>query len=254
MLPDLHVLGLSIQTFGLAVIGAFLIGTLLVAKRLHEMGRNPALANEGVFVAAVSGIAGAHLAWLIPSLSTRPGDALDAILSGGGLVWYGGLLAGAVAVTIWTRWRGLFELRMADLSLTAVAAAQAVGRIGCQLSGDGDYGVRSDLPWAMGYPDGTVPTPPGVSVHPTPIYEALALAALAVWMWRKRDSFRPGVLAASYLIGAGVERLLVELIRRNETVLAGLTAAQLWSIVSITAGATMLAIVRRKTPAVQLAR
>ena len=55
----------------------------------------------------------------------------------------------------------------------AVAIGYAIGRIGCQLAGDGDYGTQSDLPWAMGYPNGIVPTAPGVTVHPTPVYETL---------------------------------------------------------------------------------
>ena len=64
------------------------------------------------------------------------------------------------------------------------ALGNAIGRIGCQLSGDGDYGKPWDGPWAMGYPNGTVPTDPGVTVHPTPVYEIIMMAPLIWLLWR----------------------------------------------------------------------
>ena len=65
----------------------------------------------------------------------------------------------------------------------ALAIGYAVGRLGCQLAGDGDYGIPSDLPWAMSYPDGTVPTTD--RVHPTPIYEFLVMSAVTWWLWSR---------------------------------------------------------------------
>ena len=90
----------------------------------------------------------------------------------------------------------------------------------------------------MAYPEGTVATTE--EVHPTPIYESLAMGLIALVLWNLRDRFRPGVLFALYLVLAGLERLLVELIRRNESVVAGLTFAQLVSIGMIAAGAAWL--------------
>ena len=95
-----------------------------------------------------------------------------------------------------------------------LAIGYAIGRVGCQLSGDGDYGMHSDLPWAMAYPDGTVPTTD--EVHPTPVYETLAMGIVALVLWRLRDRFAPGVLFGLYLMIAGIERFLVEFIRRND--------------------------------------
>ena len=129
-------------------------------------------------------------------------DLLGTIFSGSGLVWYGGAIGGAIGVIAWMRWRGVLELRMFDMCATALALGYAIGRIGCQVSGDGDYGIRSNLPWAMGYPHGTVPTPPGVRVQPTPIYETLAMCLLAYALWRLRDRVRPGVVFALYLRAA----------------------------------------------------
>ena len=67
---------------------------------------------------------------------------------------------------LWARWRGFLELRMFDVAAPALALGYAIGRVGCQLSGDGDYGRATDLPWGMAYPEGTVRTLQ--EVHPTP--------------------------------------------------------------------------------------
>ena len=120
----------------------------------------------------------------------------------------------------------------------------AIGRVGCQLAGDGDYGRDWDGPWAMAYPDATVPT--DVPVHPTPIYETLGMGLIAIVLWRFRDHFRPGLLFALYLVGAGFERLLVEFVRRNEDVALGLTQAQLLSVAMILAGGIWLLRARRQ--------
>ena len=91
------------------------------------------------------------------------------------------------------RWRDMLNLVTVDMCATVLALGYGIGRIGCQVSGDGDYGIRSKLPWAMGYPHGTVPTPPGVTVQPTPIYETVAMCLLAYFLWQLRDRVRPGV-------------------------------------------------------------
>jgi phosphatidylglycerol---prolipoprotein diacylglyceryl transferase len=110
------------------------------------------------------------------------------------------------------------------------------------VSGDGDYGKAWDGPWAMAYPDGEVPI--DEPVHPTPIYESLAMGAAAIVLWRLRDRFRPGILFALYLVLAGIERFLVEFVRRNAEAFAGLTAPQLESLVLMLAGFVWLALAR----------
>jgi phosphatidylglycerol:prolipoprotein diacylglycerol transferase len=97
----------------------------------------------------------------------------------------------------------------------------------------------------MGYPHGTVPTPPGVTVQPTPIYETLAMGLVAFLLWRLRDRVRPGVVFALYCVLSGLERLLVEFIRRNHEVFVGLTAPQLESIALLLAGVVWLALMMR---------
>jgi phosphatidylglycerol:prolipoprotein diacylglycerol transferase len=98
----------------------------------------------------------------------------------------------------------------------------------------------------MGYPHGTVPTPAGVRVQPTPIYETVAMCLVAYLLWRLRDRVRPGVIFALYLVLSGLERFLVEFIRRNSEVAAGLTAPQLESAALFVIGIAWIALLVRR--------
>jgi phosphatidylglycerol:prolipoprotein diacylglycerol transferase len=242
MKPEVHVLGISIKTFGVAFALGFLACGAVVARRLRELGKPVDWAYEIVFAALVGGVVGARAYYLIQNYDKVRHDLLGSVFSGSGLVWYGGAIGGAIAVVAWMRWRGALELRMLDMCATALALGYAVGRIGCQVSGDGDYGIRSSLPWAMGYPHGTVPTPHGVRVQPTPIYETVTMCLLAYLLWQLRDRVRPGVVFALYLLGSGFERFLVEFVRRNNEVVAGLTAPQVESMLAMLAGLAWLAV------------
>jgi phosphatidylglycerol:prolipoprotein diacylglycerol transferase len=246
MKPEVQLLGISIKTFGVTFALGFVACGAVVARRLREMDRPVDWAYEITFAALIGGVIGARVYYLIENSSSLHGSVLGNIFSGSGLVWYGGAIGGAIGVIGWMRWRGVLELRMLDMCATALALGYAIGRIGCQVSGDGDYGIRSTLPTAMGYPHGTVPTPPGVTVLPTPIYETVAMCLLAYGLWRLRDRVRPGVIFALYLVGSGLERLLVEFIRRNEAVALGLTAPQLESIVLILIGSAWLWLMARR--------
>jgi phosphatidylglycerol:prolipoprotein diacylglycerol transferase len=246
MKPEIEVFGIAIKTFGVMFALGFIACGAVVARRLRELGRPVDWAYEITFAALLGGVVGARLYYLIEKYDTVKHDLLGSIFSGSGLVWYGGAIGGAIAVIAWMRWREALELRMLDACATALALGYAIGRIGCQVSGDGDYGIRSSLPWAMGYPHGTVPTPPGVRVQPTPIYETVAMSLLALALWRLRDRVRPGVIFALYLLGSGLERLLVEFIRRNAEVFAGLTAPQLESVGAIVVGLSWLALLMRR--------
>jgi phosphatidylglycerol---prolipoprotein diacylglyceryl transferase len=242
MKPEIHLLGISIKTFGVMFALGFLACGALVARRLRELGKPADWAYEIVFAALIGGVVGARAYFVIEKFGQAKHDLLGTVFSGAGLVWYGGAIGGAIGVIAWMRWRKALELRMFDMCATALALGYAIGRIGCQVSGDGDYGIRSSLPWAMGYPHGTVPTPPGVRVQPTPIYETVAMCLLAYVLWQLRDRVRPGVVFALYMVGSGAERLLVEFIRRNKEVLAGLTAPQLESIALCVIGVAWLAV------------
>lgn len=246
MKPEVHLLGISIKTFGVTFALGFLACGFVVARRLRELGKPVDWAYEIVFAALVGGLVGARGYFVIQNYSQVKHDLIGSIFSGSGLVWYGGAIGGAIGVIAWMWWRKSLDLVTVDMCATVLALGYGIGRIGCQVSGDGDYGIPSKLPWAMGYPHGTVPTPPGVTVQPTPIYETLAMCLLAYFLWQLRDRLRPGVALGLYMVFSGLERLLVEFIRRNKEVLAGLTAPQLESIVLTGIGVVVLLAMARR--------
>ena len=238
MQPELNIGPLELKTFGISFALGFVAAGLLGARRLRELDLPVDWAYEIVFVGLAGGFVGARVDYLIQNWDTASDDLLGAAFSGAGLVWLGGVIGGAIAVLAWGWWRGFFGRALLDLTAPLIALGYAIGRVGCQLSGDGDYGEASDLPWAMAYPDGTEPI--DTPVHPTPIYESLAMGLVAFVLWRLRDRLRPGLVFALWLVLTGLERLLVEFVRRNETAALGLTLPQLMSIAMMAAGLAWL--------------
>jgi phosphatidylglycerol---prolipoprotein diacylglyceryl transferase len=240
VLPEIHLGPITLQTFGICFGLAFIAVGAVAARRFGELELPKDWAYEITFAALVGGIVGARLDYMAQNWSKVSGDLLGSLFSGSGLVWYGGFAGGVIGVVAWAWRRGWLGLALLDLCSVLLALGYAVGRIGCQVSGDGDYGKASDLPWAMAYPKGTVPT--DTRVHPTPVYETLTMGLVAIALWRLRDRFAAGTLFALYLVLAGVERLLVEFIRRNSDVALGLTLPQLISVGMILAGGAWIAV------------
>jgi phosphatidylglycerol:prolipoprotein diacylglycerol transferase len=242
--PELHIGPLTLQTFGLMFALAFLAAGALIAKRLKEIGKPADWAYEVAFAALAGGIVGSRVYFIVQNYDSVKNDLLGHLFSGSGLVWYGGAIGGALAVLLWAWYRDFLGLALLDLVAPALALGYAIGRCGCQLSGDGDYGKPWDGPWAMSYPHGTVPT--DQTVHPTPVYETLAMGLGAWMLWQLRDRFRTGVLFAIYLVYAGAERFAIEFLRRNHEVALGLTAAQWESLAMVLAGTAWVAIVGKR--------
>jgi phosphatidylglycerol---prolipoprotein diacylglyceryl transferase len=238
MQPEIELGPLTLQSFGLMMGLGFVVAGWLASKRLKEIGRPADWAYEMVFAALVGGLVGARLWSVIENWDEAKDDVFGSLFSGSGLVFYGGLFGGAIAVLGWAWWRGVLDGKTFDVAAPGLAAAYAIGRIGCQLAGDGDYGKAWDGPWAMAYPDGTVPTTE--EVHPTPVYETIVMGGVAWFLWRRRNSMPPGGLFALYLVLAGAERFLVEFLRRNDRVVAGLTVPQLFALAMMVAGGAWL--------------
>ena len=245
MQPEIHLGPLTLQTFGIAFALAFLASGSLFARRLYELGKPVDWAYEGIFAALIGGLVGSRVDYIIQNWDQVSGDVFGNVFSGSGLVFFGGLIGGAVGVILWARWRGFLGWTLFDSAAAPIAIGYAVGRIGCQVSGDGDYGQPSDLPWAMAYPHGTVPTTQ--EVHPTPVYETFTMGLVTLLLWNLRDRLAPGMVFGLYLFLGGLERFLVEFIRRNDAVLAGLTIPQLFSVAMMAGGGALL-LTRRHVP------
>jgi phosphatidylglycerol:prolipoprotein diacylglycerol transferase len=159
-----------------------------------------------------------------------------------GFAWFGGLVFGISALVFQGWWSKIGGLRMLDLAAPSAAFGYGIGRIGCFLSGDGCYGIETNLPWGMSFPHGVDPT--FARVHPTPLYELIAGLLIGWWLWRRGAKSRPtGEILGEYLVLAGIARFLVEFIRRNPKILWGLSNAQLAAAGSAIVGAVLIAIV-----------
>jgi len=245
----------DLPTFGLMLWVATVCGAIVMHwsfKRAGVIGPDgqPADALGIVALTVVAGIVGAKLWHVLDSPAEFQTDGWSVLWSTGGFAWFGGLVAGILALLVQGRQVGLKGLRILDLAAPAAAIGYAVGRIGCLTSGDGDYGIPSNLPWAMGFPNGIDPTPPGVRVHPTPLYEFLAGMLIGWWLWQRQGKRHgTGAIVGEYLLLSGVARFLVEFIRRNPHVLWGLSNAQLASLGSVVVGAVLIVVASRKRPA-----
>ena len=256
----IHLGPLEVTGYGLMLMVAFLMGGWLIARQLRERQLREEYAADIVAAAVIGGIIGAKL-WYV-ALTRDPG----ALFSRGGLVWYGGFIGGALAVIL-NGWRLKVPLRWTmQIAAPALAAAYALGRVGCFLVND-DYGRPSSLPWAVRFPEGLppstagnlhqlfgVPIPAGtdpstvLAVHPTQLYEVAAMLVAFGILWVLRKQGKPvGWLFGLYLVLAGVERFLVEIVRaKDDRFLGPFTLAQLTSVVLVIIGTALLMLWRRR--------
>jgi phosphatidylglycerol:prolipoprotein diacylglycerol transferase len=248
MYPVLFHLGpLTIYSYGLMMAIAFLTAGYLTGKELTRKGFNGELASTLVFWAAVGGLVGARVFAIWDDWSGFVADPIHSLLSGAGFVWYGGLLGGLVAVTWSMRRHHLPWLITVDCIAPGLALAHGIGRIGCQLAGDGDWGHATTLPWGMAYPNAIVGWhyPPGVRVHPAPLYELLLYMLVFIFLWTMRTRPHPnGTLFWWYLVLAPTARFMVEFVRINPQVVFGLTEAQVISLILVSVGAWRLLAAR----------
>lgn len=251
MVPYLHLGQLSIPTFGLMLWLAAVAGTWIMDRSFRRDGIK-ADAVGMVAIALVAGLIGAKLWHVLDTPSDFQIEGWRALWSRAGFAWYGGLTFGILALVAQGRRAKLGWLRTLDLAAPAAAVGYAVGRIGCLLSGDGDYGIATKLhwPWGMSFPNGIVPTPPGVRVLPTPLYEFGIGLLIGWWLWRRAGKpHAVGTIVGQYLFLSGLARFLVEFVRRNPKVLWGLSNAQVASLASMIAGLLLAWWVARREAA-----
>ena len=232
----------GIHSYGLMLATAFITVSFVIQSELKRRGFVPEFASMIVMAAAVGGIVGAK----IYSALLDGRITFQEIFSTSGLVWYGGFIGGCLAVIIVVLRSPNPFLPTIDIVGPTVILGYGIGRIGCLLAGDGDYGPPSDLPWAMAFPNGTVPT--NVPVHPTPIYETLLSFTFFGILWSQRRQFEatPGALFGASLVALGVERFIAEFWRITPRVLGWMSAAQLLSIAAFIIGIALILWMRSR--------
>lgn len=252
----------TVYSFGVMLAVAFLSAGAVAGRELRRKGLDPELASSMVLWAVVGGLVGSRILSLFDDWRGFLADPLGFVFTGAGFVFYGGLLGGFVTVSIFIWRRGLPWLRVVDCIAPGLAVGQAIGRIGCQLAGDGDWGTPSTLPWAMSYPNAIVGwdtwvresgLPADVRVHPAPVYETLLYSAIFFALWSMRRRPHPdGLMLWWYLLLSATARFVVEFVRINPRFALGLSEAQ-WISVALVAIAAVL-IVRARRPAQAVAR
>lgn len=257
MLPYIHIYtvhigrftwDITIGTFGLLNLLAFVAAYYVLRADVRRRGLSIDAQNI-ISICALFGIVGAKLYHVLQSPGDLVGDPIGSIFSRAGFAWFGGMLGVLLALYLLARKYGLTYLQMLDLCSPAASMGYAVGRIGCLVSGDGDYGTPTSLPWGMSFPNGLVPTTQ--RVHPTPIYEAIVAVLICWYLWRQgakelRGPRPVGQITGEYLILSGIARFLVEFIRINPRSFLGMSNAQVMSLVSVILGAAILLTVKRR--------
>ena len=259
-----HFGSFPISSFGVMMVIAFLLGNYLLRIDVVAEGYDAIIADDIIFRAAIGGILGAKVYYLIENIPTgQAADNINGLINiiagiftlngeriafgiqnfGAGLVFLGGLVGGMAAVSWYIYRKNLNWFKIADLAAPFLVLGHGIGRIGCFLVGD-DYGIPTNLPWAIAFPNGLPPT--NIAVHPTQLYEMSAYFIIFFYLrYRKRNQTFSGEIIFEYLFLGGLSRFMVEFIRTNTKYIFGLSGAQYLSILMMAIGAYQLWKMRR---------
>lgn len=247
--------GFTVTSFGVMIALSFIVAGWILSKELGRKGQDPEHAWDLCGYAAIFGILGAKIYYLLLHFPETAADPGRAILSRSGLVWYGGFILASLAILFRLHRLKLPIFTFADAIAPALAIGYAVGRVGCFLVGD-DYGGPTDQPWGIAFPNGAPPSTAGnlrafgvrvpadvpdgtvMAVHPTQLYEVAMMLVIFAIVWRLRKRFTvPGTLWFVWLALAGVERFIVEIFRAKDDRLLGVfSVAQLISVLIFLVG------------------
>jgi phosphatidylglycerol:prolipoprotein diacylglycerol transferase len=276
--PFIHLGPITLGTYGLMVATGLICAFFVLRADFARRGIS-ADAEAIIGITGLAGLAGSRLYHLLESPAEFFADPWPQLFGTMGFAFFGAIIGGFIALLLLARRFRINPLLMLDVAAPAAALGYGIGRIGCLTSGDGDYGIATNLPWGMAFQ----PLEPGsrifhfiqvdhgalspsygrdvhglpldsiVRVHPTPIYEFLVALVIFWVLWRLgerclRTRAPNGIVFSAYLVLTGIARFLVEIIRINPKSFHGLTNAQAASVVSIVAGIVLFAFCRRTSP------
>jgi phosphatidylglycerol---prolipoprotein diacylglyceryl transferase len=260
--PFIHIGPLTLGSYGIMVAVGLICAFFILRADFARRGV-PVDAEATIGITGLAGLVGSRLYHVLESPREFFADPWPQIFSTMGFAFAGAIIGGFLALIYLAKRFRIPVLLMLDAASPAAALGYGIGRIGCLISGDGDYGKPTNLPWGMAFPNGIVPTtetcpqwgaPADCRVHPTPIYEFLASALIAWLLWRLgarllKTRAPNGIVFAAYLVLTGLARFLVEFIRINPRSAYGLTNAQMVAAISMLAGVALFVFQRKPSPA-----
>ncbi len=291
MYPWIDLYFFKIPSFGLMVASAFLICHHYLKKEFKKNNLSEKIIDDIIFYAVISAILGSKIYFIIETQSfgllfsniknifyslitlNIPNLISELQSMGSGLVFNGGLICAIILIAFYVKRHKLDFLELADIITPFILLGHGIGRIGCLLVGD-DYGIPSNLPWAIALPNGLPVTSIEtfmthfsffgytreylqqflvensdniISVHPTQIYEMLLYFSFFYLIMKYKNSinFFKGSIFSIYLITGGLSRFVVEFLRTNERYMFNLSSAQYVSLFMIFAGLTLFYFLRK---------
>ncbi|MFD0793773.1 prolipoprotein diacylglyceryl transferase [Mucilaginibacter litoreus] len=227
--------------------------------------------------AAIFGFAGAKVFNALENWGEFMRDPVGMLIGFSGLTFYGGLICGGAAVLYIANKNGVKPFTMLDIGGPGMMLSYGVGRVGCQMAGDGDWGIPNlaakpgwlswapDWMWSFKFPHNVDTADPGnripdcvgkfcnelkLPVYPTSFYESVVCIILFLILWQLRHKFKaPGVLFGIYMILAGIERFFIELIRVNTKYVVGgisFTQAEMISVIMVVGGLLLIYFGRKR--------
>ena len=253
-----------ITGFGIAMMAAFGIAHFVAQTVLEQRGDDAEIMNDVTFAALAGTIIGGKVYYAINE------QAVSALFSRAGFVYWGGFIGSVLLSWLVIRWRKQSFLRVADGAAVGIAAGYSIGRTGCWAVGD-DYGRPYDGFLAVSFPEGAPRSTAGilnqefnanlpasispdtvVSVYPTQLIEVALGFVMFLVLWRlRKHGHSAGWLFGMYCLLAGVERFIVEFFRAKSDMVGPLTSAQLIALLITVAGVVLLT--SRRAPATPLA-
>ncbi len=287
MKPILFEIGpFTLYSYGLMIAIGFLAGYWVLIQEHKRYKLDPKRSGTFLIIALAGGIAGAKLLFLIGEWSAFVENPVHMIFSPAGLTWYGGFIVALAALYYYVRKNNLPAGKYLDMGGLAASLGYPVGRLACQLAGDGTYGTPTNLPWGTIFANGThKPTQAVadyfsrnpdkadawnynelsniivgsdrfgtitsfdaiVAMHPAALYTFIVGIIVFAVLWKYRTNFRPpGMLFSVAVLLMAIQRFLIETIRLNPRILFNLTEAQLISVLLAIASVIAIVILRMK--------
>ncbi len=257
MLPILFKLGpLTVHTYGVAMAAAFLAGLLLVHHEAKRKGFNPEISYDIVLFAMIGGIIGARLVYVLDYWRDFAGHPAQVFaIWTGGLIFYGGLIGGTLAVVAVIKLRKLSVGKVADMVAPAMAIGSAIGRVGCFANGC-CYGKATSGFLGVTYTNELASARPlGVSLYPTQLFEvAYNLVILGILWWARPKLKSDGLLFWMYITLYGFFRFIIEFFRADPVFYLGMSASQLFSLVMLVVGLAVIFIYYFRTNQLEVKR